>query len=265
VPVRRVDPVPAREAYTAGWAALRGEVAGLAADDLARPSVLAGWTVADLVAHLALVHDSIAALQRAERGVRALDVSAYVATYPAGAAVIADRTRTLADEAGRERGALLAAADAAAERAAAVLGGFGAGDPVVAARRGPIRLGDFLATRVVEVVVHADDLARSVGRPPAAALPADAVRTAVRVLLDVLAARAPGRSVEVRVPPFAAVQCVAGPRHTRGTPPNVVEADPTTWLRLAAGRLTWDDARASGAIDASGGRADEVVAHLPLL
>lgn len=84
----------------------------------------------------------------------------------------------------------------------------------------------------------------------------DAARFAVRHLLDELAARAPGRAVEVRVPPFAAVQCVAGPRHTRGTPPNVVETDPRTWLELATGRLSWSAALAEGRVSASGTRAD---------
>lgn len=79
---------------------------------------------------------------------------------------------------------------------------------------------------------------------------------AVRLSLRALAANAPGRSVEVRVPPFAAVQCIAGPRHTRGTPPNVVETDPRTWLELATGRLQWTDAVAAGRVSASGTRAD---------
>ncbi|GAA3786124.1 sterol carrier family protein [Sphaerisporangium flaviroseum] len=91
----------------------------------------------------------------------------------------------------------------------------------------------------------------------------DVARFAVRHLLDRLAASAPGRTVEVRVPPYAAVQCVAGPRHTRGTPPNVVETDPRTWLELATGRLTWDDAMNAGKISASGTRAD-LSDHLPL-
>ena len=71
-----------------------------------------------------------------------------------------------------------------------------------------------------------------------------------------MATRAPGRSLELRVPPYAAVQCVEGPRHTRGTPPNVVETDPLTWIRLAAGRLDWREAVTSGAVRASGERAD---------
>ncbi len=80
--------------------------------------------------------------------------------------------------------------------------------------------------------------------------------SAVRLSLRTLAADAPGRSVEVRVPPFAAVQCVPGPRHTRGTPANVVETDPRTWLELATGRLQWTDAVAEGRVGASGTRAD---------
>jgi hypothetical protein len=87
---------------------------------------------------------------------------------------------------------------------------------------------------------------------------------AVRLSLRTLAADVPGRSVEVRVPPFAAVQCVEGPRHTRGTPPNVIETDPKTWLELATGRLQWTDAVESGRVAASGTRAD--LSHwLPIL
>jgi hypothetical protein len=82
------------------------------------------------------------------------------------------------------------------------------------------------------------------------------LRDAVRMLLAELARRAPGRSVEVRVPPFGAIQCVAGPRHTRGTPPNVVETDPMTWLLLGTGRLAWSAAVASGRVVASGIRTD---------
>ena len=93
--------------------------------------------------------------------------------------------------------------------------------------------------------------------------PRDVVRTAVRFTLEELAEVAPGRSVEVRVPPDGAVQAVEGPRHTRGTPPNVVEMDPPTWLLLATGSLTWAEAVASGRVRASGERAD-LAAWLPL-
>jgi hypothetical protein len=84
----------------------------------------------------------------------------------------------------------------------------------------------------------------------------DELRVAVRYLLHLLAARHPGRALEVRIPPAAAVQCLPGPTHTRGTPPNVVETDPVTWVLLAAGRTGWADAIASGAVRASGPRAD---------
>ncbi|MEO8814183.1 MAG: sterol carrier family protein [Mycobacterium sp.] len=88
---------------------------------------------------------------------------------------------------------------------------------------------------------------------------------AVRLTVRTLAAVAPGASVEVRVPPFVAVQCIAGPRHTRGTPPNVVEADPRTWLLLAAGLLTMADATATGALRLSGSRAGDIAGRLPLV
>jgi hypothetical protein len=82
------------------------------------------------------------------------------------------------------------------------------------------------------------------------------LRDAVRELLAELARKAPGRSVEVRIPPFGAIQCVPGPRHTRGTPPNVVETDPLTWLLVATGRLSWADAVRNGRVYASGIRTD---------
>jgi hypothetical protein len=94
--------------------------------------------------------------------------------------------------------------------------------------------------------------------------PRTELAAAVRLSLRVLPQVAPGHSVEVRVPPFAAVQCVAGPRHTRGTPPNVIETDPRTWLELATGRLDWPVAMDAGRINASGSRAD-IAALLPVL
>jgi hypothetical protein len=96
-----------------------------------------------------------------------------------------------------------------------------------------------------------------------AAPEAAALRSAVRFLLLTLENEVPGRSVEVRVPPVAAVQCVEGPRHTRGTPPNVIETDSLTWFRLATGRLGWAEAVESGAVRASGARAD-LGRYLPL-
>jgi hypothetical protein len=110
--------------------------------------------------------------------------------------------------------------------------------------------------------VHSDDLARATGLD--VALDRQALAAATRLLADALAAKAPGNSVEVRVPPYAAVQCVEGPRHTRGTPPNVVETDPRTWIRLATGRLRWSEALAAAAVSASGERAD-LTPYLPVM
>lgn len=99
-----------------------------------------------------------------------------------------------------------------------------------------------------------------VDKPPRKLL-ADAVKLTARTL----AGDAPGSSVEVRIPPFVAVQCIEGPRHTRGTPPNVVETDALTWLRLVTGQMGLSEAIATGAVEASGSRAGEVARWLPVI
>lgn len=91
----------------------------------------------------------------------------------------------------------------------------------------------------------------------------DTEATAVRYLLQLLAEQTPGNSVEVRVPPFGAVQCIEGPGHTRGTPPNVIELDSFTWLAIATGGSSWHECHLQGRISASGSRAD-LSEHLPL-
>lgn len=96
---------------------------------------------------------------------------------------------------------------------------------------------------------------------PARALLADACRRTARTLAEEL----PGKTVELRVPPFVAVQCVEGPAHTRGTPPNVVEMTPETWLRVATGRADFAQEVAAGAIEASGSRAEEIARGLPVI
>lgn len=99
-------------------------------------------------------------------------------------------------------------------------------------------------------------------------LPAPArteLAAAVRLTARSLAEAAPGASVELRVPPFVAVQCIAGPRHTRGTPPNVVETDPRSWLLLAAGLLSTAEATAAAKLRLSGSRAAEIAGWLPLV
>jgi len=82
------------------------------------------------------------------------------------------------------------------------------------------------------------------------------LREVVRETARAFAAAHPGKNLELRIPPYVAVQCLAGPRHTRGTPPNVVETDGETWLRLYAGTLAWETAVATGRVRASGERSD---------
>jgi len=116
--------------------------------------------------------------------------------------------------------------------------------------------GPELAAAVLANAVRLDELGAELDRA--------VLRAAASELAQRLAERAPGRSVEVRVPPFVAVQAIPGPAHTRGTPPSVVETDPLTWLRLASGRLAWAQAVRTGKLSASGERAD-LSAYLPLL
>ncbi|NLZ56892.1 MAG: hypothetical protein GX898_01025 [Corynebacterium sp.] len=114
----------------------------------------------------------------------------------------------------------------------------------------------------VAVMAIADWIAQpEIQEKPGRKLLAEATRLTARTL----AQDAPGHSVEVRVPPFVAVQCIEGPRHTRGTPPNVVETDALTWLRLATGKTTFDVELEAGKISASGTRASEISGWLPII
>ncbi len=115
-----------------------------------------------------------------------------------------------------------------------------------------VRIGDDIGRAAVSVV----QAATAEGSDAATSVDRSTLALAVRYSLQLLAEEAPGGTVEVRVPPFGAVQCIEGPKHTRGTPPNVVETDVTTWLALATGSLSWADARAAGRVHASGQRAD---------
>jgi hypothetical protein len=110
----------------------------------------------------------------------------------------------------------------------------------------------------------ADDVDRALGRLRGGVVEASDLRLLTKHFLAVLEERAPGRSVEVRVPPYAAVQVIPGVRHTRGTPPAVVETDAETWVALATGSLSWQDATSAGSITASGERAD-LSDYLPLI
>lgn len=118
---------------------------------------------------------------------------------------------------------------------------------------------DPVATRDA-VAAIAGWIAGSAGEPDRAA-----IGSAVRLTARTLAALAPGHSVELRVPPYVAVQCVAGPRHTRGNPPNVAETDPRTWLRLACGLLGFQQAATDGLLSLSGPRAAEIASLFPLV
>ena len=119
-----------------------------------------------------------------------------------------------------------------------------------------VTLRDAVLFRLIEAVVHGLD----VGIAP----DPGALGIVVRELARLFAEQHPGRSVELRIPPYAAVQCIEGPRHTRGTPTNVVETDPVAWVRLCAGREQWGDLVRTGRVTASGERSD-LGSFLPLL
>jgi len=252
----------ARDAVAAQADAAFHALQMLDAIDWSRPSVLDGWTVAALGCHIAISLQRITEVTGHPTDERPLSVAEYIAGYAASSAEIADRE---ADTAARLSPAdILAEVRTRRDEAKATLEAGIGGDAIFLAPGGPMRYDDYLVTRVLELVVHTDDLGRSVPdqRPPE--IDRGALRLVTRLLADILAARAPGRSVELRVPPYVAVQCVEGPRHTRGNPPNVVETDPLTWVRVAAGRLEWTEALQSGALTASGERAD-LRPYLPLV
>ncbi|MGA5041739.1 sterol carrier family protein [Streptomyces capoamus] len=248
---RGYDPAKTRAAVLAQFGHVREALAGLGPEQLGLPTRLDGWTVRDLIAHIGMAVTAVH---------RALDVPAppkqtvTVAEWPFStaprAAAIDDFTRGLT--AGHpDLGAYLADTD----RSLRTLLDEHPGSRLLETSAGAMPLADYLVTRTVELVVHTDDLNAAV---PGLDVPYDrqALAATTRVLADALALKAPGGSTEVRVPPYAVVQCVEGPRHTRGTPPNVVETDPLTWIRLATGRLTWPDALAEAKVRASGERAD---------
>ncbi|MEV1052572.1 sterol carrier family protein [Streptomyces sp. NPDC059017] len=247
---RSYDPARIRTAVLAQFGHVREAVGGLTAGQLALPTRLGDWTVRELAAHIALTFGAVA---------RALDHP-----EPAKADVtLLDRPFSTAECAGAVDGGTGAAVAAsedlpalygwtAGEVESALLGV--SGERLVRTGAGAMRLSDHLVTRAVELVVHTDDLADATGLD----LPYErqALAACVRVLADALAVKAPGGSVELRIPPYAVVQCVEGPRHTRGTPPNVVETDPLTWVRLATGREDWAAAREAARVSASGERSD---------
>lgn len=231
-------------ALAAQWTVL---VNAFAQADPVRPSRLPGWTVADLERHLAQTAQSLGRLADGPAAEGEVSGLAQWATSVVGLSNrFADQDR--------------AATAPLAEAAAAAFAALPDANPNKPVRQltGTHRLADAALFRLVETVVHALDLPE----PPASDRQAE--RIVVRALADLLVKQAPGRSVELRIPPFAAVQLVPGPRHTRGTPSGVVETDPATFLRLVSGRTIWAEAAAAGRLRASGERTD-LSGYLPLL
>jgi len=244
-----------------GWA-VHGWLDELEPEAFARPSVLPGWDAHALLAHLGQVLEGMLTDLGRPTGQAPLTNDVLVGRYASGAARIEAREVALAAE--RSPQVLLdQLGDTLTTTEAALVTGSTL-PASVSSTEGPVSTGDLVATRVVELVVHADDLSRTFVDHEPVPLLRPALGVACRALANILATRYPGRSVEVRIPPYAAVQCSAvrdgvldpGPTHTRGTPPNVVETDAVTFLRLCTGRTAWDTALASGVIAASGLRAD---------
>ncbi|MEI5527505.1 sterol carrier family protein [Streptomyces brasiliscabiei] len=256
---RTYDPAKTRTAVLAQFGNVREAVGTLGEDRLALPTRLGAWTVRDLAAHLTMAMESVSrALERPEPPKAELNALDYAAATAAHAGAIAEGSHALA-EADPDVAALY---DRVGRRITDALAAAPRGR-VIDTRAGGMLLDDYLLTRTIELVVHTDDLNAAV---PGLDVPHDrhALATCVRLLADTLAARAPGGSTEVRIPPYAVVQCVEGPRHTRGTPPNVVETDPLTWIRLATGRVAWAAALDAADVSASGERAD-LSGLLPLM
>ncbi|MEV6012364.1 sterol carrier family protein [Streptomyces sp. NPDC051976] len=258
---RTYDPARTWGALIAQVGHVREAVRGLGQEEWGLASGLPGWDVRTLVAHvvrqIAVVEELLAEPPRGS-AVGLTDLDAWAVST----ATISDQLDASAKDAAAAMADPVAALDEAARTLAAQEAEAVRTDRLLARPFNGMRALDFTVTRLVELVVHSDDLARATGRP--VELDRQAVAAVVRLLADALAAKAPGNAVEVRIPPYAAVQCVEGPRHTRGTPPNVVETDPLTWIRLATGRTTWPAALSTPTISASGDRAD-LTPYLPIL
>jgi uncharacterized protein (TIGR03083 family) len=242
-----VDVRDARDALAAQSTAVLAWAAPLTDVELRTASALEGWTVGQLIAHLAISNGRIAALPDRATVDEPIALERYVTQYRPSAAEIVTQVDAVT---GDPRQALAARTDAALR---AIDRGL---PPLVMAQRGPLRAVDAILTRVIEVTVHSLDLGAPVDER--------ALELVTRTLVQMLATTAPGRSVELRVPPYAAAQIVAGQTHRRGTPPATVEIAPADWLRLATGRITWSHAVEHGIVRASGRRSD-LSPYLPLL
>jgi uncharacterized protein (TIGR03083 family) len=258
---RRYDPAVVRAALTAQVRAVSEAAHRLRPEQRALPSGLPGWDVHHLLVHMAGQIDAVPrllALPPPAGARQTVDLLAWAMSTAGIADRLDEDTRADAAETGDAADRI----DDAALLLSAVLDEAAAPGRLIPLLFGPMAAADFLVTRLVELVVHSDDLARATGEE--VTLDRQALAAVTRLLADTLAAKAPGGAVEVRIPPFAVVQCVEGPRHTRGTPPGVVETDPLTWLRLATGRTGWAGAVTDARVGASGERTD-LGPLLPLL
>ena len=247
------------EAFCEQSAVLVDWLAAVPADAFARPSALPDWDLHFLLAHVVLVQRGLAVRLGDPADATPIPAADFVAKYRPAAAAIAESTRHAAERSTEELIEQLRDVDAVRAAAARV-----SPSTVIMGGRGPTTAGDWVTTRLIEIVVHCDDISRSLAEREPVPLQRDAMAAATRALAKIFAERAPGHSVEVRIPPYVAVQAIEGPRHKRGTPPNTVETDPLTWLRLTTGRTTFADAVNDGKVRASGNRAD-LSPYLPLL
>ncbi|WP_141211165.1 sterol carrier family protein [Enemella dayhoffiae] len=232
-------------------------------DDLGRRTIRPGWDVATMAAYPVVMQ--AAALQALDRPTAARP--SRLADFFSGLRPWLHRQQDLAGELARHdtldglrtryRQDLVELADRLEQEDV---------PPAVETDQHPLKFLDLVRVLSVQLVVHCDDLVESLPDRGPMRWSRSCRADAVRALTDVLATRHPGQSIEVRVPPFAAVQCGTGtedPRHTRGTPPTVVECDPLVLVRLCVGRIEYAEATRTGAVRASGSRSD-LSSWLPL-
>ena len=199
----------ATDALHRQWDLLRGWIEDLDPDVGQRDSVLGGWNVAELIAHLGRCMDALAVVQPAPAGTVPLSLAEYLGGYAGRAADISAVTKALAVEIAHDPLGEVDRLAAGAFRRIEELGT----DQVVQARRAPIMLSEMVLSRLIELVVHADDLARSLPLVTTQPIDRGALDLAAQTLLDIVVTRG-GWDLEI--------------------------ADPRLWLRLAAGRTRYD-------------------------
>lgn len=259
--------VQARRARTALISALTAQVGAVVAalrtlpeNDFERPAVIEDWNVRTIVAHLVMVQNQLLEDLESPTSQRPVKLSSL------GPGWRRRHTRELSEDlAAHQTGAHLThqmqagLAEINARCAKTIP------DTVLAAGIDPLKVTDYLRLLAIDWAIHTDDLNRSLPQRPSIQVENQVLAAAVRTLAELLAQRHPGRSIEVRIPPYAAVQCgdPGDPSHTRGTPPNVVECPPLNFLRLATDRVEFAAELRAHHLTASGTRAD-LTDKLPL-